>query len=700
MIQYGAVNLLTTILLTMASMVAAASPPLRTTAEIRALSDKEFAQRKSFDLSGTVVFSIRGRKVLLTDQTGSIFIIRKDDDTATVQIGDRIHTQGIVRHGNNRHRDVLSTHMTVTGTGPVPEPIKIHPAQIANGEGDYRLVQLEGLVRNAFRDEIDQNWNYIELNCDSQIVYVSFPDADISTERLNALLDAVISVKGICLPICTGRRIFFGPHIQASSISDIKIKTPPPADPFDAPLLDDMHHLKPDAVFSMRRHRVIGSVLAVWRGDRFLLETEDGRLMRIEMANGGRLPSYGDGLEIVGFPETDLYRINISQAICRPHKVEIKDHAPQPTTPADILKAPDGKTKIKPEYHGRIIRMRGFVRHLPSTGDDNGKMSIECDGYLVPVEVSGCPECLDGIEIGTELEITGVCILDTENWRPPALFPRLDGFLLVVRRPDDVRVLSLPSWWTPGRLLVIIGALLTALGGIFIWNRMLNQIVERRTRELTKERLAHVRADLKVEERTRLAVELHDTLSQNLTGISLQIDAAQMAAEENPNSVMPYLETARRKMQNCRENLRNCLWDLRSGAFEEKALAEAIRRTIAPHIGTTDVHVDMDVPCRKLSDNTLHAVLCIIRELVINAIRHGKASLIGISGQLESDGLSFSVSDNGVGFDPTTRPGLSEGHFGLQGVSERAHRLGGTFEITSKPNHGTTATFSHLSPDV
>ena len=237
------------------------------------------------------------------------------------------------------------------------------------------------------------------------------------------------------------------------------------------------------------------------------------------------------------------------------------------------------------------------------------------------------------------------------------------------------------------------------LSGIFIWNRILNRLVERRSRALLKEQAAHDVADLKVEERTRLAVELHDTLAQNLTGISLQIDAAQMAAEENPNSVMPYLETARRKMQNCRENLRNCLWDLRSGAFEEKTLAEAIRRTIAPHIGTTDVHVDMDVPCRKLSDNTLHAVLCIIRELVINAIRHGKASLIGISGQLESDGLSFSVSDNGVGFDPTTRPGLSEGHFGLQGVSERARRLGGQFSIDSAPGHGTVARLSHLIPE-
>ena len=163
---------------------------------------------------------------------------------------------------------------------------------------------------------------------------------------------------------------------------------------------------------------------------------------------------------------------------------------------------------------------------------------------------------------------------------------------------------------------------------------------------------------------------------------------------------MPYLEMARRKMQSCRDNLRNCLWDLRSRAFEEKELAEAIRKTIAPHIGETDVRIEMDIPCRKLSDNTIHAVLCIIRELTINAIGHGKASHITIRGTLDETGLSFTVSDDGRGFDPAHRPGLSEGHFGLQGVSERVLRLGGTFDIASTPGHGATATLNRLTTDA
>ena len=298
------------------------------------------------------------------------------------------------------------------------------------------------------------------------------------------------------------------------------------------------------------------------------------------------------------------------------------------------------------------------------------------------------------------VEVSGICLMETENWRSDAPFPRVTGMTLILRTAADLNILSRPPWWTPLRLSIVIGALLVVLSGIFIWNRMLNRLVERRSRALLKEQAAHDVADLKVEERTRLAVELHDTLAQNLTGISLQIDAAQMAAEEEPNSVMPYLESARRKMQNCRDNLRNCLWDLRSRAFEEKELAEAIRKTIAPHIGETVVQIEMNIPCRKLSDNTIHAVLCIIRELAINAVRHGKAAHITVCGTLDGSGISFTVTDDGIGFDPARRPGLSEGHFGLQGVSERVVRLGGTFDIASSPGHGTTATLTHLTPDT
>jgi len=689
------VNVIATILL--AAVATTSAPPARTAAELHALPNEAFAKGVRFSLEGTVVFVPTKLIFFLADETGGICIRPVNGDA--VRPGDVVRVTGVAKLNCNKDMTLFGHMVQRTGRTTPPECVEATAYQISRGDCDWHPVRIKGLVRDAFRDEIDPPWIYLVLNCDSHIVYAAFQDDALSEKQLADLVDAKVSVMGACRPSSSGKRLFLGRHIMMSGPSDMVVLERAPADPFAAPLLDELLHAQPDSVLSMKRRRAIGSVIAVWHENRFLLETDSGRLLRVEVSAGARLPSYGDGVEVVGFPETDLYRINLSRAVFRPAKATLRRQAPQEVTPGDILKTPDGRTKINTDFYGRTIRIRGLVRSLPQPDGDDARMSLECGGYLVPVDTSACPELIDDISPGTELEITGACIFDTDDWHPPATFPRINEFLLVIRQPGDIKVVSRPSWWTPGRLLVIIGALLAALGGIAVWNRMLNRIVDRRTSELTKERLAHDGADLKVEERTRLAVELHDTLAQNLTGISLQIDAAQMAAEENPNSVMPYLETARRKMQNCRENLRNCLWDLRSRAFEEKSLAEAIRKTIAPHVGDAEIQVDVDIPCRKLSDNAIHAVLCIVRELVLNAVRHGRASRIRIAGQLENSGMSLTVADNGVGFDPASRPGMAEGHFGLQGISERARRLGGTFEISSAPGQGAVASLRQLSPE-
>jgi DNA-binding CsgD family transcriptional regulator len=74
--------------------------------------------------------------------------------------------------------------------------------------------------------------------------------------------------------------------------------------------------------------------------------------------------------------------------------------------------------------------------------------------------------------------------MESENWHPNHIFPQITGLMVVVRTPEDVKILSHPPWWTAGRLFAIIGALLGLLFGIFFWNRMLNRIAERRGREL------------------------------------------------------------------------------------------------------------------------------------------------------------------------------------------------------------------------
>ena len=325
---------------------------------------------------------------------------------------------------------------------------------------------------------------------------------------------------------------------------------------------------------------------------------------------------------------------------------------------------------------------------------------LDNNGTQLPVIADSLPDALQDVVPGCVLEVSGICLMETENWRPDSPFPRVTGAAIIPRTEADVRILSHPPWWTPQRLFVVIGSLLAVLLGSLVWIRFLNRLVTERSRELMREEIAHAEADFRSEERTRLSVELHDTIAQNLTGVSLQLDSIQLAAESNPKLLPKYIETTRLSLQNCRATLRNCLWDLRSRTLEEKLLSDAIIRTIAPHNESAAVSVSCNIRAQGLSDNSVHAILCIIREAVINAVRHGKASEIGISGTQSTDGrLSFSITDNGCGFDPSRAPGIGEGHFGLQGIRERVHALKGTVQITSSPGHGTTVTLTDLSPE-
>ena len=83
-----------------------------------------------------------------------------------------------------------------------------------------------------------------------------------------------------------------------------------------------------------------------------------------------------------------------------------------------------------------------------------------------------------------------------------------------------------------------------------------------------------------------------------------------------------------------------------------------------------------------------------MRELATNAVRHGKATDIRIAGALDGAVLFCSVTDNGCGFDPDDHPGLSEGHFGLQGIEERIDELDGKLSIESRRGEGSRVSFS------
>ena len=329
---------------------------------------------------------------------------------------------------------------------------------------------------------------------------------------------------------------------------------------------------------------------------------------------------------------------------------------------------------------------------MPNPKIGNSTLHIAHNGSVIPVEVGTILDSLQDVHIGCTVEATGICMLETENWRPSVPFPRAKGYRVITRRANDIRVISRPPWWTPARFVAVIGSLLLAILVIVIWNRILRRMVERRGRQLFKEQIARTTSELKTEERTRLAIELHDAISQSISSATLQINAAERLAETDRKKERHHLQIAAKTLQSCREELRNCIWDLRNQSFDEPDLNKAIARMLHVLVEGIELSIRFDVPRTRLSDNTVHTILKTIRELVVNAVRHGKARSVKIDGTLDGGRIVFSVTDDGTGFDPDDCPGIANGHFGLQGIRERVRQLQGCLDIVSSPGSGTCVT--------
>ena len=151
------------------------------------------------------------------------------------------------------------------------------------------------------------------------------------------------------------------------------------------------------------------------------------------------------------------------------------------------------------------------------------------------------------------------------------------------------------------------------------------------------------------------------------------------------------LATAERMLQSSRTELTRCISDLKCDTLEEPDFDTAIRKNLEMLALPAAIHVRFNVPRARVSDSTAHAILCIVRELASNAVRHGMASSIKVAGSIDGSHLFFSVRDNGTGFDVASRRGVSEGHFGLAGIQDRVNRLDGSFNLRSEPGKGTVA---------
>ena len=558
------------------------------------------------------------------------------------------------------------------------EPTDVLAAEFGVRPPEQPLLRLTGVVTGVFDDDIDPDWVWLAVRDTSGTATVAVRKSLLPMTNALSIVDAEISVTGT-----TG-----GPQAYRRTVAAyICLTDTPPVIHTPAPDWNDIpyHSSRRDSAHR-RRHK--GTVAAVTRSAFYLRHG-----LKVIPRAGEIPPKAGDAVIVAGFFSPSDPGSVVTEAIVRPDPKPVAHTDPPRKAITDVERLfhdSNGRARIDVRRNMSLVRLRGYVAARSESERDGATFELTCGRRTVLVDASAFPEDAADVLPGCRVEVSGVALFEFER-EPAGVFPVFQRVSVVPRTASDIRILARPPWWTPQRLSLVIIFLVIVLAALTVLAQMLWKLASRRAKEAYHDRIARAHAESRTAERTRLATDLHDSLAQNLTGVTLQIDAARKARTLKPEALATHLDTAERMLSSCRTELRRCLWDLRYEALDLPDLAEAIRQTVEPVRENAAVTIEVNARRSLLDDIQTHAALSIIRELVSNAVRHGAAKSIRIHGEIAAQALEVNVTDDGCGFNPGNAPGMAEGHFGLVGIRDRLRALGGSIRFTSSAGQGCRA---------
>ena len=260
----------------------------------------------------------------------------------------------------------------------------------------------------------------------------------------------------------------------------------------------------------------------------------------------------------------------------------------------------------------------------------------------------------------------------------------------------EIRIEILPPWWLAGWFRAVCGLTFLMLFWMLYQIRM-GQLKRQFNRTL----------EARVDERTRIARELHDTLLQSFNSLLLRFQSASNILPGRPDEAKRRIDSAIEQASEAITEGRDAVHQLRSGALNSVDFDQAIRNVARELLSGSGIdaspefQVQVEGTPRPLNPIVRDEVYRIGVEALRNAIRHANALRIEVEIRYGENGLRLRIRDNGKGIDPVIldREGRL-GHWGLRGMRERARLVGGTFEVWSQLHVGTEIELSIPAPSA
>jgi signal transduction histidine kinase len=580
----------------------------------------------------------------------------------------------------------------------LPEPRRPSMEILASGSEDCQWIELDGVVQEAVRSSYSQETMLMLATGGHSCLLAVQNGAGIRREDL---VDARVRVRGVFSARPNLRGQMAGLRLCVSDRNSFEVLKSPPEDPFLSPRVA-LGDLLPFRVHEEHGHRKVtrGVVSFVYPGRFFFLQAGNTGI-RVDSVDAQVRPDME--VEVAGFVTLKQLLAGLGGAEVRQTAQEA-DITAVPVTINELLKPPllvDWVGIAREDWNGRRVRMTGrLLKAEQAPGGDEFSLLVE-SGKSVFTALLPSPPPLsisaDWVE-GAEISLEGTCelVLKPAPSEQKPVVATIAGFHLWLSSPDQVQVLRTPSWWTTRRLWAALGGTCLVLAMAFGWIGLLRREVSRRgarlAGEISERREAELEFRSTLRERERLAHDLHDTLEQALTGLSLQLQATELFQTDDPTRSARHLQLAQQFLDRSREDVHQTVWDLRARGLDGAGLIEALRERAGLMAAAGGVTIDVTGSGDGgfLPDFIAGNLFLLALEGMTNALKHSGASHIEVTVVLTPDVARQRISDNGCGFDRSQAPGHQEGHFGLQGMRERAKRIGGTLVIDSHPGSGTT----------
>ena len=643
-------------------------PVLTNIATIKQLKGGEATRGYPVRLTGVVTFQNGVRDVVIHDCNDGIFVARSNATSDLIQ-GQCVEVKGVTGFAGYAPR-IEANEILVLGEGRLPPPRRLSFDWLSSGREDCQWVEVRGIVRSVTANSSSDH--YLDISMEGNRLRVCL--LNCAVPNCSRLIDSTVRIRGVLGSNRNSRRQIVAPLLWATG-TNLFVEEVPVEDPFAAPMrsVSSLLRFAPESAPN-HRVKVRGTVTHQNRGDAVFIR--DGAQGLWLQSRDTAMLNPGHVVEAVGFEGMGKYSPVLQDVIYR------RIGEGPPPTPTFITE----EEALKGDHDADLVTMEGQLLDTYQRGIDRvfvlQSERVVFNAYL-PRANERSPLALP--RNGGRLKLTGICLIEEVLENVDKVRPTL--FRLLLCSPDDILVVQKPSWWTLSRLLWVLTAFGLVSLATSVWVISLQRRVQLQTAIIGKK----IQREAVLEERHRVAREIHDTLAQSYSGLGFQIEsiASQIPRE---SSLRERLDIARQMVRHGQEEFRRSLANLRAQEFEHGGLAEALGESGRQMTAGSGVAFELAVTgeTRGLDEAVENNLLRIGQECITNAVRHAKPRRIHAELKFSPTQLQLLVFDNGLGFNARKLDRPGNGHFGWRGIRERAEQIHAQVNLTSQPGHGTT----------